>query len=88
MNFLEIIKWFSPIGLILDMIGAFLIFKFGLPEEISRTGSGYMILEQEDPEEIATAKKYDKLSKLGFRLLIVGFAFQLISSLKSISYEN
>ena len=29
-------------------------------------------------------KKYDKLSKLGFRLLIVGFGFQLITSLNSI----
>ena len=81
MNYLELIKWFGPIGLILDIIGAALIFKYGLPEEISRNGNSYRISEQDDSYEKDIAKRYDKLSKLGFRLLIVGFLLQLISSI-------
>ena len=84
MSCVDFIKWFGPIGLILDIIGAFLIFKYGLPEALSRTGGSFIIAEEEDPYEIVIAKKYDKLSKLGFRLLIVGFGFQLITSLNSI----
>jgi hypothetical protein len=81
MNIEDIIKWFGPIGLILDIIGAYLIFKYGLPEELSRTGATFIVTEEENADEIVKAKKYDKLSKLGFRLLIVGFLFQLISSI-------
>jgi hypothetical protein len=81
MSCVDIIKWIAPIGLILDIIGAYLIFKYGLPEELSRTGATFIITEEEDPDEIVKAKKYDKLSKLGFRLLIVGFLLQLISSI-------
>ena len=88
MNYLELIKWFGPIGLILDITGAVLIFKYGLPEEISRNGNSYRISEQDDSYEKEKAKKYDKVSKLGFRLLILGFILQLISSLNSICNEH
>ena len=84
MNWIEIIKWLSPIGLILDAIGAVIIFKYGLPAEISRTGSISIILEQEDKKEIALAKKYDKYSKYGFCLLILGFILQFVSSITGI----
>lgn len=75
------IKYIGAIGLILDIMGAYLIFKYGLPEEVSRTGSIGLILEQEDEEEKAKGKKYDKFSKIGFYLLILGFVFQLVSSI-------
>lgn len=84
---MELIKILGPFGLILDIAGAYLIFKFGLPEEISRTGSGFLVIAGENPEEIAKAKKYDKFSKIGFYLLIFGFVFQLISSIKSMYDE-
>ncbi len=83
MSFTEIIRWLGSIGLILDIVGAFLIYKYGLPEEVSRTGSVSLVLEQEDIEEKEKGKRYDCLSKIGFSLLILGFVFQLISSIKS-----
>lgn len=78
------IKYIGAIGLILDIIGAYLIFKYGLPEEVSRTGSIGLILEQEDEEEKEKGKKYDTFSKIGFYLLILGFIFQFVSSIKSV----
>ena len=76
-----LLKLLSPIGLMMDIIGAYLIFKFGLPEEISRTGSDYLVFNSGNPEEKALAAKYDKYSKIGFRLLMLGFILQLIPSI-------
>ena len=81
MSWIEIIKWISPFGLILDILGAVLIYKYGLPEEVSRTGSIVRVVEEEDETEIIKAKKYDEYSRIGFWLLILGFIFQLISSI-------
>lgn len=81
MSCLEIIKWFGPFGLILDIIGAIFIFKFGLPKEISRSGGSYRISEEVNPNIISKTKKYDDLNKLGLIFLILGFALQLISSI-------
>jgi hypothetical protein len=80
----EIIQWFSPVGLVLDVIGAILIFNYGLPEEVSRTGAVYRIDEEEDADEKSKAKKYDKYSKCGFYLLILGFVLQFLASINSI----
>lgn len=83
MSFTEAIKWLGSVGLFLDIIGAFLIYKYGLPEEVSRTGLISRAVEQEDPEEVEKGKRYDRLSKIGFFLLILGFIFQLVSSIKT-----
>jgi hypothetical protein len=81
MNYIYLIKLSSPIGLILDIIGAILIYKYGLPEEVSRSGTTVIIMEQEDEDEKLKALKYDKYSRKGFWSLIMGFIFQLISSI-------
>jgi hypothetical protein len=81
MSWIDFIKWFSPIGLILDIIGAILIYRFGLPDEVSRSGTTVIIIEHEDENEKLKALKYDKYSRIGFWLLIMGFMFQLISSI-------
>jgi hypothetical protein len=67
-------------GLLLDIIGVVLLFKFGLPEDISRTGTGFLITHQ-DEDEVKRAKLYDRLGMLGLALLIAGFALQLASNL-------
>jgi len=74
-------KLVNSIGLILDILGALLIFRFGLPEKISRTGSSALLLEGTDEAEIEKAKCFDRITRLGIGLLIAGFALQLISNL-------
>jgi hypothetical protein len=80
----EIIQWFTPVGLVLDVIGAILIFKYGLPADVSRKGYTCIVAEEEDETEKAKAKMYDRCSKTGFNLLILGFVFQFIASINSI----
>lgn len=70
----------SLIGLFLDIGGAILIWKFGLPEEVYRSGRVPAIYNPATPEETAKIKKYDRLSKLGVIALIFGFALQFVGT--------
>jgi hypothetical protein len=70
----------NSLGLLLDIVGAILIFKFGLPEPISREGYVHLILEQTDEQEKQKALNYDRWSKLGLSSLILGFCLQLVSN--------
>ena len=67
----------SSIGLVLDIIGAILLWKYGLPEAINRGGEQFLTLEQSDENEAAKARRYDWYSKVALTLLIMGFALQL-----------
>lgn len=70
----------NDIGLILDIIGALLLFKFGLPASIDREGHIHLITEQVDHEEITRGKIYERWGKIGLALLIIGFILQLASN--------
>ncbi len=70
----------NDIGLLLDIIGAVLLFKFGLPASIDRQGHIHIITEQVDEEEIKKGKLYDIWGKFGLGLLILGFVLQLASN--------
>ncbi len=72
-------KVLNSSGLVLDICGAVLLFKYGLPAEISRTGATYIITEQSDEAEVKKARKYDRLGRLGLALLVGGFVLQLAS---------
>ncbi len=70
----------NSIGLVFDIMGALLLWKYGLPEPISREGHVHLVLEQVDEDEKAKAKKYDRWSYGGLILLILGFGLQLVSN--------
>jgi hypothetical protein len=73
-------NYISSAGLFLDLMGAALIWKFGLPAEISRTGAQHRITEEIDRAEVATARRFDRISSWGFVALLIGFALQLASN--------
>ena len=77
----------SSVGLALDIIGVVLLYKYGLPEEVSRKGTSalldYGTSEEETKtaeEEIRKAKHYDMMSRLALALLVFGFALQIVSN--------
>jgi hypothetical protein len=70
----------NSFGLAFDIIGALMIWKYGLPESISKEGHIYLIDEGIDEQEVAKAKKYERLSKVALTLLIIGFGLQLASN--------
>ena len=72
--------WVNSLGLLLDVVGVILIWKFGLPEDINRSGAGHLLLEGTDESERKRAARYDRLSKIGLTLLVSGFLLQLVSN--------
>lgn len=67
-------------GLVLDIVGATLLWKYGLPENVSRDGSDAITSEGTNHQEIAKAKRYDTLGNIGMALLALGFGLQLVSN--------
>ena len=70
----------NSLGLILDIIGALLLLKYGIPNKIDAEGHINFILEQEDEAEKAKAKVYKNWSDVAVILIILGFVLQLISN--------
>jgi hypothetical protein len=71
----------GSLGLVLDIVGVVLLFKFGLPEEVRRSGLRFLATEEEDEDEKRKAQHYDRMGRFGLVLLIAGFVFQLIGNL-------
>lgn len=46
----------SSLGLILDIIGVWFLFKFGLPENIDRSGHDYIVTGRIDEAEVSKTK--------------------------------
>ena len=57
-----------------------LIWYYGLPEPISRSGAVHLISEQTDEAEKAKAKLYDRIARCGIVLLVFAFVLQLVSN--------
>jgi len=70
----------NSLGLILDIIGALLLLKYGIPNKIDPEGHINLILEQEDEAEKEKAKVYKKWSDRAVRLIVLGFVVQLVSN--------
>jgi hypothetical protein len=70
----------TSLGLLLDIFGVLLLWKFGLPPSIRRGGPQYLMLEGADEEEAAKAEKYDRYGQCGIGLLVLGFMLQLVGN--------
>lgn len=73
-------KIINSAGLVCDIVGAVLLWLYGLSEQIDRTGATTFATEDVDTEAPARAKRYDKYARLGLALLVIGFVLQLISN--------
>lgn len=67
-------------GLFMDIVGGFLIFIFGLPENINRDGAIGIVTGETDEDEKKKGRRYDFCARAGLCLLILGFALQLVSN--------
>ncbi len=70
----------NSFGLGCDIVGALLIFFYGIPPAINREGHSFLALDAGDEAMQRTAKRYDCRSKGGLLFLIVGFSLQLVSN--------
>jgi hypothetical protein len=82
-------NWFNIIGLILDIVGVLLLFKYGLPSKIEDAEGGFVLTSEGKPKEIRERiiKKNKRIyfwSHFGLFLLIIGFILQVISAVFNI----
>lgn len=70
----------TAIGLALDLGGALLLWKYGLPESLSRDGAIHLICKQRDEAEVAKARLYDRWATAALCLITTGFALQLLAT--------
>tara|TARA_R110000796_G_scaffold252631_3_gene389366 strand:- start:27960 stop:28196 length:237 start_codon:yes stop_codon:yes gene_type:complete len=70
----------NTIGLVFDIIGVLMLFKYGLPSEISKEGTVFLAVQKSDESEKKKWKKYNFWSKVGLVLILIGFTFQIISN--------
>ena len=69
-------KWLTTIGLVLDIIGVCILFKFGFPQP-DLDDAIRIVAEQTDPHAPRKRKLWTVMSVLGLICLVGGFAFQL-----------
>ena len=70
----------TAIGLALDLGGALLLWKYGLPEPLSRDGVIHLICDQRDDAEAAKARLYDRWATAALCSITAGFALQFIAT--------
>lgn len=73
-------NYLNATGLIIDMIGVLILFKYGLPSEMNlppkiELEQGLTIKEKKQNKTIK------RRSKIGLSCLIIGFLFQAIASI-------
>lgn len=75
------INWFSTLGLLADIIGVLIAFRYGLPSQIDI--GELRRLEESESTEITRLRKNQKIrcwAYLGLAFLLLGFILQLIGS--------
>ncbi|NIK93642.1 hypothetical protein GZ212_15890 [Mangrovimonas sp. CR14] len=70
----------NSIGLIFDIIGVIMLFKYGLPADVSKDGYIGLAIQETNYEDIRKWKKYNFWSRFALVLLILGFMLQIISN--------
>jgi hypothetical protein len=68
------------IGLTLDLAGVLLLFKYGLPDTVSRTGT-FVLKLGDDPKVAAKAAFYDTMSWVALLFVVVGYGLQVYAAL-------
>jgi hypothetical protein len=87
----ETVKWLNTVGLISNIAGVALVFKYGWPQPSHEPGVNIVLSPENALEDGMTAAEYDRLvegkrtlyqwrSSLGFALMAIGFAFQLLAN--------
>ena len=70
----------NSLGLVLDIIGAMLLLKFGVPNKIDPSGTEYRVTSDVNSAEIEKARVYQRWSNFAILFIILGFLLQLISN--------
>ena len=77
---IELSRIVNAVGLIFDIIGVVMLWRFGLPQRINEEGREIAVYNESD-ETKAVARRFKKLSLTAVCLIVFGFSLQLASDL-------
>jgi len=63
-------------GLISNLVGVLILFRYGMPYRVETRGEGALLLEGTDEEAIAIERIYRRLGYVGLCLVIIGTGLQ------------
>ena len=77
----------NQIGLVSDIIGAIFLFFYGMPSEYVKDPTAQHVTFNQPPKKeilqtIENNTHIKRMSRIGLSLLILGFVFQLASTIK------
>lgn len=70
----------TSVGLAMDLAGALLLWRFGLPKALRWDGAISLICEQRDEAEVVKARLYDRWATAALCLISTGFVLQLLAT--------
>jgi hypothetical protein len=75
--------WMNAAGLVLNLAGVFLLFRYGMPYRVSQLNEGSTFADPPTARDIALNAKHKRLGGIGLVLIVSGTAFQLVATAAS-----
>lgn len=75
-------QWINIIGLVLDMVGVFMLFKTGLPPDLNMLELYYDAPIKEEYKPVI--KQRELRTNVAFGLVVMGFFLQIIAAFISV----
>ncbi len=69
----------NTVGLSITIVGCVLLFQFGLPPDVNPKGTTTIVTSDVDTSEIAKARLYSRLGRLGIALVAAGSLLQILA---------
>jgi hypothetical protein len=70
------VQGFALAGLISNLVGVLILFRYGMPFRVETKGEGSFLLEGTDEGAIAIEKVYRRFGYIGLCLVIIGTGLQ------------
>jgi len=70
------------IGLVSNLFGVVLLFRYGMPYRVRRGGASYFRREQDDEDEKRAEARYDAFGWVGIALIVLGTGFQVAANVR------
>jgi hypothetical protein len=72
---------FSSIGLVLNLTGVIVLFRYGMPYRVRTGGDSNLLLVGKDEGAKSLDVEYDNLGRLGLIVVLTGTVFQVIGTI-------
>lgn len=76
-------KTLAIAGLLVNLVGVLMLFRYGMPYRIDSGGATYIITGQIDTKEVELDRRYRQMGWVGLTLVVIGVVLQIFGALIS-----